>query len=168
MAIAAILCLLPFLTYSQTNKPVLLAEINQQLWIPFLEGVNKGKDELYIDIHSKDFYWVMGGSKPRIMNFKEYEDDSRMVMQKRKKEDATTHLDVRFLERIVNNEFAAEKCVFAYTLQEKNKNSQTFYSIAQIFSRKENGKWKMLVQSVSTEKATIDTFQGAEALEKGE
>jgi hypothetical protein len=102
------------------------------------------------------------------MNFKEYEDDSRMVMQNRKKDEATTHLDVRFLERTINSEFAAEKCVFAYTLQEKNKKPQTFYSIAQIFSRKENGIWKMLVQSVNTEKATIDTFQRAAVLEKVE
>jgi hypothetical protein len=163
---AVLLGLLPLSLFGQTEKTVLMQEVNQQIWLPFLEGVNTGRDSLYVHVHSRDFYWVAGGSPPRIMNFKEYEDDSRRVMENRRKQGTGTTLAVRFLDRTLNGEFAAEKCVFAYTSRPKNGPPQTSYSIAHIFSRKENGTWKMLVQSVVTEPANEETFRTAAAMDK--
>jgi hypothetical protein len=166
--ICSLLIMLPFSMYGQSPKSLLLKDINRDVWLPFLEGVNTDKDELYIAVHANTFYWVKGGSQTRIMNFKEYEDDSRMVMGKRRKQGILTKIDVRFVERVINAEFAAETCVFKYTSEEKNKQPQIAYNMAKIFSHKENGVWKMVIQSVHNEAVTEETYQQADVLEKTE
>jgi hypothetical protein len=130
-------------TTAHPGEAQLLQEINQQVWLPFLEGVNTGKDQLHVDGHSREFYLVAGGRNPRSMNFTEYEDDSGKVMQDHRSNNISMKVAVRFKERTSNQEFAREKCIFVFTSQEKAKAPQSVYSIANIFSRKENGFWKM-------------------------
>ena len=151
---------------AQDTKPELLAALNEQMWLPFLEGVRTDHSELYVGIHAEDFYWVAPGSKGRIMNLKEYDDDSRMVMERRMKTGATTGLQVRFLERNINTEFASEKAVVKFTLYKSGQPAETSYAIVHYFSRKENGKWKMWMQFGSAEKASAEIYENAVALEE--
>ncbi|HEY0141387.1 MAG TPA: nuclear transport factor 2 family protein [Thermoanaerobaculia bacterium] len=146
-----VLLLLAFPVAAQT------ADIDRQMWIPFVEGVNTDKPELYVGIHSPEFHWVAPGGKGRVMDLAEYDVDSRMVMERRRKNGERAEVEIRFLERNVRAAFAAEKAIIRFTLF-KDGQAQTSYGIAHYFSRKENGVWKMLVQYGSTEKGTAEMF----------
>ena len=138
-----------------------LEALNRQMWMPFIEGVRTDRPELYVGIHSRQFYWVGSGSHGRIMDYAEYDDDSRMVMKRRKEAGERGEFDIRFLERNVHGDFASEKCVTKFVLHTPGKPPRTSYSISHYFSRKEDGVWKMYLQHRSPEPATEATFLAA-------
>ncbi len=161
-----IIALVPVYLQAQTDKPALLASINKDIWQPFLDGVNQNKAELYNRVNSKDFNWVRGGNgKTRIMNEQEYREDARMVMEDRKRKGIETELEVRFLERNLNESFAAEKCVIKFTSRQAGKVPEVAYGMVQVFSRRENGVWKKLVQYVLPEPVTVTVFENAQVME---
>ncbi|HEX7154237.1 MAG TPA: hypothetical protein VF618_22305 [Thermoanaerobaculia bacterium] len=143
------------------------AELDRDVWKPFVAGVNQDKPELYVGVRAADFHWVAPGSKGRVMDLAEYDDDSRRVMAKRKEDGTTSEMEVRFLERNVKPTFAAEKVVIKFTMREKGKEPQTSYGIAHYFSRKENGVWKVFLQYGSREKGTVELWEGAMAVGAG-
>lgn len=144
--------------------PAAALDIDRQMWIPFVEGVNTDNPELYVPIHSRDFHWVAPGAKGRVMNYAEYDLDSRQVMERRKKANERSEVEIRFLERNIRESFAAEKAIIRFTLVKEGQAPQTSYGIAHYFSRKEDGVWKMLMQYGSTEKATAEMFAAAQPL----
>lgn len=158
--------LLPLLALAQKSKPELLTDINREVWLPFVQGVNTDNAKLYVGVRSKDFYWVAAGAKGRIMNLKEYDEDSKQVMQKRKAEGGVTEIEVKFLERNINADFAAEKCIVRFKLSTPGKEPQTGYGIAQYFSRKEKGVWKMWLQHALPERGTEELFNQALPMEE--
>lgn len=165
ISILSIMLFLVLEAKGQTKKTDLLAEIDRDIWITFLNGVNTNNPDMYNSVHSKDFYWVMEGIKTRIMNFQEYVEDAAKVMKERETRGIKTILDVRFTERNINNEFASERCVVKFVSVEPHKNPVESYGYAQVFSRKENGVWKKVVQYVLTEAATKEVFENAAPIE---
>ncbi len=163
--IILILLTLPFTGLSQTPKSQLLQELNSDMWRPFLLGIRADSAELYVGIHSEHFYWVAPGSKGRMMNLDEYDDDSRTVMARRQASGATSEMEVRFIERNITGEFAAEKAVVKFMLKTPGQAAEPGYGIVHYFSRKENGRWKMWLQYGSTEKATEQTYNSAAAMD---
>lgn len=143
------------------SKTELIAEINRDIWKPFLLGVNTNNPDMYNGVHSHDFYWVMEGSKTRIMNFREYIDDAAKVMGDRTTKGIKTILDARFTERNINSEFASERIIIKYISIEPGKEPVEFYGYTHVFSRKENGVWKKMVQYVLSAKASKEEFENA-------
>lgn len=164
--ILVLLLSVPLLSFAQPkDKAVLVTEINRDIWTPFLKGVNSNNPDLYNSVHAPDFYWVMQGPKTRIMNLKEYVDDAAKVMGDREKKGIKTILDIRFAERNLNNEFASERLVVKYVSIEPGKEPVEYYGYGQVFSRKENGVWKKVVQYVMTEAASKEIFEKAAVIE---
>ena len=140
-------------------------EINRDVWIPFIKGVNTNQPDLYNGVNAPDFHWVRSGTTTRIMNLAEYIEDAKLVMEGRVAKGIQSEIDVRFLERHVNGVFAAEKCVIRFTSREPGKEPSTSYGIVQQFLRKENGRWQKTIQYVQREPSTAEVFQQAEPLD---
>jgi hypothetical protein len=149
----------------QPSRAELLSQVNTDVWLPFVKGVNENAPDLYNSMLAKDFYWVMSGPKTRIMNLKEYIDDAKKVMDQRQQKGIVTELEVRFLERNVNAEFCSERAIIRFTSRE-NEKAVDAYGTVQIFSRKENGRWWKSVQYVFTDPATRETFETATQIDK--
>lgn len=150
---------------AQNNRNETLQAINRDVWTDFIKGVNSGVDDLYINVHSTSFYWTAPGSKGRIMDFEEYANDSRSVMQKRKEKGEKSELSIRFLSRNIKEDFAVETCIMKFTLVTTDGPQQPGYGIVHFFHKLENGKWKMWLQYGSTERPTEESFLQAKALE---
>lgn len=165
MLVCCVLCF-PLAISAQTRSDSLRKQIDRDIWIPFLQGINTNNADLYNSVHSKDFNWVAGGNKTRIMDLPSYVEDAAKVMTDRKNKRIQTIVDVAFLERNLNETFASEKCVTRYTAIEPGKEPLVMYGIAQVFSKKVDGVWKKFIQYVSTEKATRELFEQASPLEK--
>jgi hypothetical protein len=149
----------------QAQPNSILVELNHDIWKPFINGVNTNNPAMYNGVNSTDFYWVLDGEKPRIMNLAEYIDDAEKVMKSRTARGITTQLDVRFVERNVTSEFASEKCIVKYTSITPGKEPEVFYGFFHVFSRKENGVWKKLVQHAGLGNASQEQFVNAQPIE---
>ena len=146
---------------AQVTNRAALESLNRDVWHPFVTGIANDDPELYVGVHSADFYWVAPGTRGRIMNYEEYEDDSIAVMAKRKDNGERTEIEFRFLERNVRADFAAEKAIVRAVLHRPGAGAVESYGIAHYFSRREKSGWKMLVQYGSTEKGTAEMFGSA-------
>jgi len=138
-----------------------LAELNRDIWKPFVDGVNTNNPELYNGVNSAEFYWVLDGTKPRIMNLVEYIEDAHRVMKSRTEKGIGTTLEIRFIQRNVTTDFASEKCIIKYISTAPGKEPEIFYGFVHVFSRKEKGVWRKLIQHASTESATQEQFDKA-------
>lgn len=142
-----------------------LKQLNKDIWQPFLLGVNSNKAELYNQMNAKKFLWVSAGKKTRIMDAAEYKADAITVMQQREQKKTGTTIDVRFTERHVNGNFAAETYIMKVIYAEQGKEPVIGYGWGQNFSRKENSGWKKMVQYSMNKSATEQEYLAASALE---
>jgi hypothetical protein len=141
-----------------------LAELDRDVWRPFLQGVRADSAPLYVGVTGRDFHWVAPGDSGRVMDRAEYDADSREVMRRRREAGGTSEIDVRFLERNVTEAFAAEKVVMRYVIRLPGREPQIGHGIAHYFSRKEDGVWRVQLRHGSTERATAATFEAARPL----
>jgi hypothetical protein len=140
------------------------AELDRDVWHPFVRGVRSDSAPLYVGVLARDFHWVAPGSRGRIMDRAAYDLDSRQVMQRRREEGGTSEIDVRFLERNVTERFAAEKVVTRFAIRRPGREPEVGYGIAHYFSRREDGVWRVVLRYASPERATEATFAAATPL----
>lgn len=165
--IPTLLLLALFASDAAPDRSRLLAEIDRDVWAPFVAAVNADHPEGYVAVHSSEFRWVAPGEKGRIMSLDEYDEDSRTVMRERKKKGETTTIEVRFLERNIREDFAVEKAITRWTLRRQDGTAETGYGIAHYFLRKEKGVWKIWLRYGSREKGDAAAFEAAGGRDQG-
>jgi hypothetical protein len=159
------LLLLTSVTHAQTSHDEQIKALNNDIWIPFVKGINSNDPAMYNTVNAKDFYWVTDTPKPRIMNLIEYIEDARVVMNSRTAKGIKTEIEIRFLNRNINHEFASEKCAVKFTAVSSDGKTEVFYSAMQVFSRKENGVWKKWIQYSLNEPVSKEQFDNAKLVE---
>jgi ketosteroid isomerase-like protein len=145
-----------------TVRQALRAAIDRDVWRPYLDGVRADRPDLYVGVHAREFYWVAPGDRGLVMSRDEYEADSRAVMARRGAAGVATSIEVRFLERNVRPDFAAEKTVTRVIVRRPSAAPDTSYGIAHVFSRPSGGTWRVVLRHGSRERASAATFLAAE------
>ena len=140
------------------------AELDRDVWQPYLRGVRGDSAPLYVGVLARDFHRVAPGERGRIMDRAEYDLDSRRVMARRQAEGATTEIDVRFLERNLTATFAVEKVVMRYAIRRPGREPEVGFGIVHYFSRREAEGWRVVLRFGSPERATEATFAAATPL----
>jgi ketosteroid isomerase-like protein len=132
------------LALGQSQSPAQwLEEINRDIWKPFLSGVAKNDEALYLNVHSKEYVRVQAEGR-LILSSDTYVDDTKTMMARYKSRGTDLTMDVRFEERIVNGEFASERGVSKVVFATKGAAPTVYYGRFHTISRKENGKWKIV------------------------
>lgn len=139
-----------------------LAEIERDIWLPFMEGVRTFNDSKYLDVHSKDYVRVDPASR-LLLDRKDYDDDTVKMMANYKEQGRVISISVRFEDRIADGKSAFERGVNRVVMSSEDRTSRTFYGRFQLVSRKENGKWKMLTEYFPGP-ATAQDFDNASAI----
>jgi ketosteroid isomerase-like protein len=141
-------------------------EINNQVWKPFIETYNNHDTQGFLAVHSKDVIRSPRDSKS-VWNWNEYfqrikqgDDEAKTTGTKRK-------LELRFTERIANNDLAVDVGIYKATSIESDGKSRAFYGRFHVALRKENGTWKILVDTDSSERGKVGEkdFISANAME---
>ncbi len=151
-----------FVGYSQDVQK----QINDQVWKPFITTFNNYDTKGFMAVHSPDLVRAPRDSKT-VLNFGQYkkqyeEGDKRSAQQKTKR-----IIELRFLERMANENQAFEVGIYKTTNINSQGESRSFYGKFHVVLRKENGTWKILVDSDSSEGGTISErdFAAAKPLE---
>ena len=154
-----------FRVFAQTDQ----ADINNQVWKPFTKAIMTQDVAGFIAVHSKDvlraelndnqvfdYATYLSNMEKSWPGWKEYNQKNK----------AQYTFELRFLQRISNGNLAYETGYFKNEVIIDGKKSAD-YGKFQVALRKENGVWKILVDSDTNEGGTItdEMFQKAKPLE---
>ena len=144
-------------------------EINEQVWKPFTQAIMTKDVEKFISVHSKDLVRAERDGK-RVLTYDQYKAGMMKNWPTWKENDQKNNsqytFELRFLERISNDTQAFEVGYFkneTITAGQKRLSYGQFH----VALRKENGVWKILVDSDSSNGKTIteEMFLAAKAIE---
>ncbi|NOT74649.1 MAG: nuclear transport factor 2 family protein [Cyclobacteriaceae bacterium] len=145
-------------------------EIDQQVWKPFTKAIMSQDVTSFLSVHSKDLVRAERNSK-RVLNIEEYKKAMEMSWprwkESIKKDQITYTFELRFTERINNADMAYEVGYFKNEDVTKAGEKKVYYGKFQVALRKENGVWKILVDSDSNDdgKITEKDFLAARPIE---
>jgi ketosteroid isomerase-like protein len=143
-----------FLVKAQNDQK----DIDEQVWKPFTRAIMSQDVEAFIQVHSKDLIRAERDSK-KVVDLTNYQ---KVMVENwpRWKEDITKNkiqytFELRFTERISNGTQAFEVGYFKNESFNLSGEKRVSYGKFQVALRKENGTWKILVDSDSNEGRTI-------------
>jgi len=144
--------------HSQENK--FTKEINEQVWMPFIKGFSEGNDELLRSVHSKDLIRVMQDDRQIIgydKYFKTVPDSVKKKWREWKKS-----IELRFSQRIASEDKAFEVGYYKSTsTNTKTGEQRSGIGKFHVLLRKENGRWKILMDADASEGASEESFSKA-------
>jgi ketosteroid isomerase-like protein len=140
--------------------------VNEQIWRPFIDSFNNRDTKKFMDVHSKDVVRSPRDSK-KVIGWDEYYKQMERGDKSENASKSKRILELRFTERIYGQDKAIEVGVYKTTYVRADGITQSFYGRFHCVHRKENGVWKILVDTDSSEKGTISEkdFLEASAME---
>jgi ketosteroid isomerase-like protein len=129
-------------------------EINDQVWKPFIQTFNNYDTKGFMALHSKEVARAPRDAKT-IWNWDEYYKKQEQGDLLGKSAASKRSLELRFTERIVNKDLAINVGVYKTSSIRPDGTTEGFYGRFHVVLRKENGIWKILVDTDSSEGRTI-------------
>lgn len=133
-------------------------EINEQVWRPFIKGFSEGDTDLFMNVHSKDLV-RSGRESGKVLNWDQYYKQTAEGNKRRKDRNQKVWIDLRFTERINNENQAIDVGIYATSWSSPDAKTGVAYGRFHVVHRKENGVWKILVDTDSNEGKTIGEQQ---------
>jgi ketosteroid isomerase-like protein len=115
-----------------------------------------------LNLHSKDVVRSPRNAK-QVWNWETYLQETIAADEQDIREKRKRQLELRFTERINNATQAVEVGIYKTTYQLANGETQIFYGRFHVVLRQEEGKWKILVDTDSSEKGTVGEKEFLEA-----
>jgi hypothetical protein len=133
-------------------------EINEQVWKPFIKSFIEGNTDVFMGVHSKDVV-RSGRDSKRISNWDEYYNETKAGNARRATDQTRLDIELRFTERINSATQAIDVGVYKTSWFTADGKSGAGYGRFHVVHRKENGVWKILVDTDSNEGRTIGEAQ---------
>lgn len=138
--------------------------INEQVWKPFIKYYNSRDRKGFASVHSKDVARVSQDDN-RILNASEYFKEPSEA-QKARNADRTLAIELRFIQRIANEDKAFEVGYYKTTTTDiKTGVVRTNYGKFHVLLIKEEGKWKILMDADANDKTDEAVFLTGKPLE---
>lgn len=131
-----------------------LKELNRDIWIPFMEAYAAGDADKYLGLHTADFIRAQGDGQ-NTNDLEGYGTNIRAGFKRGKNQSGKTTIEFSFFERFSNGKTASERGIYKYTYAPPTGKPWTSYGQFHVFSRKENGQWKIAVDYDISEGGTI-------------
>jgi ketosteroid isomerase-like protein len=138
-------------------------EINEQVWKPFIKSFNEYDTKGFMAVHSKDVIRSSRDSK-MVLNWDEYFSQQEKGDLQGNSSGSKRQLELRFNERLASKDQAVEVGVYKTTSIKKDGIAKSFYGRFHVVLRKENGTWKILVDTDSSEGNSITEKEFLEAI----
>jgi len=149
---------LTFFMVDAQSETSLLKQIDDQVWKPFMNSFGKRNDTTFQSIHSREVARISVDDNS-IIDFDEYFKklpDSTLTRY----EVLKSSIEIRHLKRIVSPEQAFETGYYKTTSQNtQTREKRTGYGKFTVLLRKENGIWKIFMDSDANEGTDEAVFQ---------
>lgn len=159
-------CLIFLISISSAASAQHEKEINDQIWKPFIASFNEFDTDKFMALHSKELVRSSRDSKT-VLNWDQYYQEQQQGDIRSKTEQRKRQLELRFIERISNASQAIDVGIYKTTSINNKGERRSFYGKFHVVLRKENGIWRILVDTDSSESNTISEsdFTNASPLE---
>lgn len=137
--------------FAQTEQQ----EINEQVWKPFIKTLRERDTKGFLALHSKDVVRSPRDSKA-VWNWDEYYQQHEKFARQASASGAKGEIELRFTERLANNNLAVEVGIYKYTHINKDGTAGNYYGRFHVVLCRENGVWKIIADTDSSEGKTID------------
>ena len=122
----------------EVQDSLALAQVDQQVWIPFMKAYKENDVELYNSIHTDDVlritpWGIRIGDEYKNKNIENFARPN----QKEKR------IDFRFQHRVVKDSLIYDVGYYKLDYFEGSEISQTHYGRFHVLLKKENGTWKI-------------------------
>lgn len=154
-------------SHAQTDQQA----IDDQVWKPFTKAIMTQDVAAFVSVHSKDLIRAERDQK-KILDLNSYQAGMEAGWpswkESIKKSNQNYTFELRFLERISNGTLAYEVGYFKNEVISSGGEKRISYGKFQVALRKENGTWKILVDSDSRESGNItdEMFAAAQPINK--
>jgi ketosteroid isomerase-like protein len=135
-------------------------EIESQVWIPLLTASNRFDAEGFLAVQSRDLVRIAPDAK-LVYGLERYAAEIRAGFQRARQRGLQRTSELRFLARAHSDTLAHESGIFRSTSIVPGGGQRVRYSQFEMVLRKENGRWKLLV-----DKDTARRADGAELTEQ--
>lgn len=157
-----LLLFLPGYCLSQSGK--FQKQINTQVWEPFIKAFNSRDYAAFKAVHSEEVIRVVRDSD-QIFGAHEYlkptPDSLKAQWSKWKR-----NIELRFIERIASEDEAFEVGYYKTTSVHSSTGERSIsYGKFHVLLRRENGKWKILMDADANEGTNEEVFLSAESME---
>ena len=136
------------------QNPLLLAELNADIWIPFAEAYNDGDAAAHLALHAPDFIRVEGDRKV-IRPLADYATSVRRTFEGAADREEKLNISFRFTERIARGDLASERGIYELVLADNDGNVERLYGRFHTIARKLEGKWRLVVDYDSSEGGAV-------------
>lgn len=136
-------------------------EIDRTVWEPFTQSFAACDAAAFNQLHSKD---LVRAERDRgmVMDFEEYCRFNEQMFQRARDAQAKQVLELRFTERLRNGNLAYEVGIYRTTIVVGGETHE-YFGRFHVVLRKEEGVWKILVDSDSSEGGTVGAKDFSEA-----
>jgi ketosteroid isomerase-like protein len=138
-------------------------EIDEQVWRPFMAASNRFDADKFLSVQSKDLVRVAPDQK-EVYGHERYAREIREGFERaRERKGLSRQSEMRFLARSSSGDLAHETGIFRSRVTLPNGEVRTRYSRFEMILRKENGRWKILVDKDTAQSDAIgeEQFQSA-------
>ncbi|MEM9338140.1 MAG: nuclear transport factor 2 family protein [Bacteroidota bacterium] len=150
------------ITFSQNPS---FSEINEQVWVPFIEAFNAEDQKALSKVHSKDFIRVIRDSQ-KIFGYETAFEEQKNSKKAAYPEQKRT-LELRFIERIASDKEAFEVGYYKTSYaNQKTGEQRTNYGKFHVLLRKENNRWKVMMDADGNLDVDEVTFQSGKKMEE--
>lgn len=129
-------------------------DINEQVWKPFIKSFDNLDADAFLSLHSKDLV-RSGRESNQVLNWNDYLNQQRAGDKRYKDEGTRRTIQLRFTERLANASQAIDVGIYQTSNIGKDGVSRSFYGRFHVVLRLENGTWKILVDTDSSEGGTM-------------
>lgn len=150
----------------QPADPALLRELERDIWQPFVAAQAASDVEAYIALHSPSLVRASADAR-QVQTHADWAAHTRALWKSMTERGRRAEISFRFIERLAAADAASERGVYALTLHGAPGGPRSFHGQFHVISRKEGGRWRIVVDYDSSEGGRIDAaaFQAAFAAE---
>lgn len=144
------------------------AQIEADVWIPFLAASNAFDADGFLAVQSKDMVRVSPDAN-EVYGLARYEREIREGFARAKTRGLTRKSEMRFLKRTSSEGLAYETGYFRSEARLASGEVRVRFSRFEMVLKKEEGKWKILIDKDSAEGGSIteEAFRAAEPMRRG-
>lgn len=147
---------------AQTDS--LTEQINEQVWKPFINTFNNMYTEGFMALHSKKLVRIPEDSR-HIYNYDEYAQNIRTGNENGKKGKIRQSIELRFINRFIQDEQAFETGYFKTTVIAADGLKRNSYGKFHVLLQKERDVWKIIMDTDAGDNVDEATFQKGKSLE---
>lgn len=140
-------------------------EIDRAVWQPFTQSFAACDAAGFNQLHSKDLVRA-DRDRGRVMDFEEYCRFNEEMFKQARDAQAKQVLELRFTERLRKGNLAYEVGIYRTTIVVGGETHE-YFGRFHVVLRKEEGAWKILVDSDSSEGGTVGAKDFSEATLQG-